>query len=214
MKILITAGPTREAIDPVRFLSNRSSGRMGYAIADAAARDGHDVLLVSGPVALAPPAGVERITVESAQQMFDVVAARINAFDAVVMTAAVADYRPATVAGQKIKKHAGRMVLELERTPDILGSARSVFGFRGVLVGFAAETSDVSAHAREKLHSKGCDLMVANDVSSPGIGFDSDENAVTLFHRSGHVEEIPRTGKAAIGARLMQVIAACCSTQA
>ena len=158
MNVLITAGPTREALDPVRYLTNRSSGRMGYALAQAAAEAGHAVRLVSGPVTLSPPLGVETIGVESAAQMADAVQAALPWADAAIFSAAVADYRPATASAEKIKKSAERLVLELEKTTDILGSTRTPWGFRGVLVGFAAE----------KLHRKGCDMLVANDVSRAG----------------------------------------------
>jgi phosphopantothenoylcysteine decarboxylase/phosphopantothenate--cysteine ligase len=182
MKFLITAGPTREAIDPVRYLTNRSSGRMGYALAGAARHEGHEVPLISGPTTLDVPAGVDFINVESAQQMYDAVRDMVKGVDVAILCAAVADYRPVAVADQKIKKSADRMVLELERTPDILGSMRSVFGFEGKLIGFAAETQNIVDYARGKLQRKQCDFVVANDVSQPGIGFDSRENAVVLVY--------------------------------
>lgn len=182
MKFLITAGPTREAIDPVRYLTNRSSGRMGYALAGAARHEGHEVLLISGPTTLDVPAGVDFIQVESAQQMYDAVGDMLKGVDVAILCAAVADYRPVACAEQKIKKNSERMVLELERTPDILGSMRSIFGFEGKLIGFAAETQNVVEYARGKLERKQCDFVVANDVSQPGIGFDSRENAVVLVY--------------------------------
>ncbi len=182
MKFLITAGPTREAIDPVRYLTNRSSGRMGYALAGAARHEGHEVLLISGPTTLDVPAGVDFIQVESAQQMYDAVRDMIKGVDVAILCAAVADYRPVAVAEHKMKKSAERLVLELERTPDILGSMRSVFGFEGKLIGFAAETQNLVEYARGKLQRKQCDFVVANDVSRPGIGFDSRENAVVLVY--------------------------------
>lgn len=182
MKFLITAGPTREAIDPVRFLTNRSSGRMGYALAGAARHEGHEVLLISGPTTLDVPAGVDFIQVESAQQMYDAVGDMLKGVDVAILCAAVADYRPVACAEQKIKKNSERMVLELERTPDILGSMRTLFGFEGKLIGFAAETQNVVDYARGKLERKQCDFVVANDVSQPGIGFDSRENAVVLVY--------------------------------
>lgn len=197
MHFLITAGPTREALDPVRYLSNRSSGRMGFALAAAAAAAGHEVTLIAGPVALDTPAGVQRVDVVSAQEMYDAVRERQPGADAAIFSAAVADYRPAQVAVQKIKKSAETMTLTLERTPDILGSVRSVFGWRGVLVGFAAETENVIANARAKLERKGCDVMVANDVSQPGIGFDAAENEVTLLTAGGE-ETLPRMSKEAL----------------
>lgn len=182
MKFLITAGPTREAIDPVRYLTNRSSGRMGYALAGAARHEGHEVLLISGPTTLDVPVGVDFIPVESAQQMYDAVRDTIKGVDVAILCAAVADYRPVACAEHKIKKSADRLVLELERTPDILGSMRSEFGFDGKLIGFAAETQNLVDYARGKLLRKQCDMVVANDVSQPGIGFDSRENAVVLVY--------------------------------
>lgn len=182
MKFLITAGPTREPIDPVRYLTNRSSGRMGYALAGAARHDGHEVLLISGPTTLDVPPGVDFIPVETAQQMYDAVRDMLRGVDVAILCAAVADYRPVACAEQKIKKHADKLVLELERTPDILGSMRSVFGFSGKLIGFAAETQNVVEYGRDKLVRKQCDMVVANDVSQPGIGFDSRENAVVLIY--------------------------------
>lgn len=206
MHFLITAGPTREALDPVRFLSNRSSGRMGFAIAAAAVAAGHTVTLIAGPVALSTPPGVERVDVVSAQEMYAAVQAHLPRAQAAVFSAAVADYRPAEVAAQKIKKSADCITLELERTPDILGSVRRVFAWRGVLAGFAAETEHVLEHARAKLERKGCDLMVANDVSQPGIGFDSEENAVTLLFAGGGTESLPRMSKTAVAERIVAAV--------
>jgi phosphopantothenoylcysteine synthetase/decarboxylase len=183
MKILITAGPTREAIDPIRFLTNRSSGKMGYAIADAAVHAGHQVLLVSGPTSLDVPAGVDFIPVESAADMYDVVARYLPKMGAAFFAAAVADYTPAKVSDQKIKKERDCLSLELVKTRDILGSAREVMGFEGFLVGFAAETEHLEANARVKLEKKGCDLIVANDVSRSDIGFDSSENEALLVFK-------------------------------
>ena len=180
MKILITAGPTREAIDPVRYLTNRSSGKMGYAIAAAAVHAGHQVLLVSGPTALDVPEGVDFLPVESAEEMYQAVATYLPRMDAAVFAAAVADYTPASPANQKIKKDGENFTLQLVKTKDILGSARSEFGFTGFLVGFAAETENLEANARIKLEKKGCDLVVANDVSRTDIGFDSHENEALL----------------------------------
>ena len=195
MHFLITAGPTREALDPVRYLSNRSSGRMGFALAAAAAGAGHDVALIAGPVSLATPEGVTRVDVTTAQEMFDAVSRFIPAADAAIFSAAVADYRPASPAAHKIRKSAATLTLTLERTPDILGSVRSEFGWRGFLVGFAAETEDVLGRAREKLERKGCDVIVANDVSQPGIGFDAPENEVTLVFKDGSMQALPRMAK-------------------
>lgn len=180
MTILITAGPTREAIDPVRFLTNRSSGKMGYALARTAAEQGHRVILISGPTDLDVPDRVDFIPVESTMEMYAAVEHRIGKADVAIFAAAVADYRPAHVSEEKIKKTGGTMTLELVRNPDILGSARNQFAYQGVLVGFAAETEDLEGNARGKLESKGCDLVVANDVSRKDIGFDVNDNEVLL----------------------------------
>lgn len=204
MKILITAGPTREAIDPVRYISNRSSGKMGYAIAIAAAAAGHEVMLISGPVSLPAPEGVHVINIESAEQLLQAVTANLVSTDLAIFAAAVADYRPSTVALEKIKKTEGAMTLELERTPDVLGSVRST-GYKGGLVGFAAETNDLLAHAKAKLEKKGCDLIIANDVSQSGIGFDSDHNAVTLLFADGRVESFPKMEKSRLAEKLIGV---------
>lgn len=203
MKFLITAGPTREALDPVRYLTNRSSGRMGYALAGAARHEGHEVLLISGPTTLDIPAGVDFVQVESAQQMYEAVRDLIDGVDVAILCAAVADYRPVAVAGQKIKKQADRLVIELERTPDILGSMRSTFGFTGKLIGFAAETQDVEAYAREKLHRKQCDMIVANDVSRSDIGFDARENEVMLV-LAEHTIPLARDTKEQIAMRIIE----------
>ena len=203
MRFLITAGPTREAIDPVRYLTNRSTGRMGYALAGAARHEGHDVVLISGPTTLDVPEGVDFIQVETAQQMYETVRDMLRGVDVAILCAAVADYRPVTVAEHKIKKSEGRLTLELERTPDILGSMRSEFGYKGVLVGFAAETQDMEAHAREKLLRKGCDMIVANDVSRPGIGFGSRENEVTLI-TADRAEPLPRETKEWLAMRIVE----------
>lgn len=205
MNILITAGPTREAIDPVRFLSNRSSGKMGYELAASFARAGHMVLLVSGPTALDVPDGVDFLPVEAAAEMHEAVCRHIGRMDIAVFAAAVADYTPAARAPEKIKKSADTLTLELVKTPDILGSARVPLGFTGTLVGFAAETGNLVANAREKLSRKGCDLVVANDVSKPGIGFDSNDNKVTLIYPD-HVEDLPRASKHELAHQLVQAI--------
>jgi len=180
MTILITAGPTREAIDPVRYLSNKSSGKMGYALAESAAIMGHRVILISGPTNLDIPDGVDFIPVESAKEMFEAVKDYINKAEIAIFAAAVADYRPASVPEQKIKKNTESLSLELIKNPDILGSARNKFHYTGALIGFAAETENLETNAREKLQRKGCDLIVANDVSRKDIGFDTQENEVLL----------------------------------
>jgi phosphopantothenoylcysteine synthetase/decarboxylase len=206
MNILITAGPTREALDPVRFLTNRSSGKMGYALAEAARAAGHEVILISGPVNLSAPQGITLISVESAKEMFLAVEAQISKVTVAIFAAAVADYRPATKATQKIKKSSNLLTLELERTEDILGSARQVFGFSGLLVGFAAETENLIANAHEKLTRKGCDLIIANDVSQIGIGFDSSENAVTLCFPGEKSISLAQQSKTLLASHLIQQI--------
>lgn len=179
-QILVSAGPTREALDPVRYLTNRSSGRMGYAVAAAAWRRGADVTLVSGPTALATPRGVARVDVTSAAEMHDAMLTRATSADVVVMVAAVADYRPSEASSHKLKKKGGDPVsLPLTENPDILATLGRLPGKR-VLVGFAAETSDVVVHAREKLMRKGAHMIVGNDVTIPGAGFESETNAAVL----------------------------------
>ena len=205
MRVLVTAGPTREALDPVRYLTNRSSGKMGYAMADAFARTGHRVLLISGPTVLDVPDGVDFLPIETAAEMFDAVQRHIGRMDAAVFAAAVADYRPAEVSDQKIKKTGETLTLELVRTADILGSVRVEFGFIGTLVGFAAETRDLEANAKDKLKRKGCDLVIANDVSKPGIGFDSDRNEVLLVFPE-HVEALPEDEKHHLAPRIVREI--------
>jgi len=206
MQFLITAGPTREPLDPVRYLTNRSSGRMGYALAEAARAAGHQVTLISGPVFLPAPAGVALVMIETAREMFETVQSRISGMDVAIFSAAVADYRPVVKAAHKMKKSAETITLELERTEDILGSARSVFGFIGCLVGFAAETEKLVEHAQDKLNRKGCDLVIANDVSQQGIGFDSAENAVTLCLPGGQTHVMPQQSKAALAHELIAFI--------
>ena len=206
MHILITAGPTREPLDPVRYLTNRSSGRMGYALAESARDAGHEVTLISGPVPLARPEGMQVVKIETAQQMYEAVQKHISGVDIAIFAAAVADYRPVVKADQKIKKGSETLTLELERTEDILGCTRSVFGFKGILVGFAAETERLIEHAQDKLVRKGCDLIIANDVSQPGIGFDSAENAVTLCLPGGRTEVLPQQSKTALARELIQFI--------
>ncbi len=206
MKFLITAGPTREAIDPVRYVSNRSSGKMGYAIAEAAAQRGHEVVLISGPCGLKVPEGVERVEVVTAEEMYLEVERRIGEIDAAVMAAAVADYRPIAVAREKIKKTGDRLVIEMERTRDILGSVRREMGFAGTLVGFAAETENLEANARAKLEKKACDFIVANDVSGSETGFDSDENEVVIFSADGRVVRPERASKSALAKLVVTAI--------
>ena len=194
MKILITAGPTREPLDPVRYLTNRSSGKMGYAIADAAAAANHHVTLISGPSNEEVPDGIDYIPVETAEEMYQAVQNYIGKMDAAIFAAAVSDYRPANIAEQKIKKTEDTLTLELVKNPDILGSARSKFSYQGVLVGFAAETENVESNARAKLMRKQCDLVIANDVSRKDIGFDSNENELLLVYPQT-TESIPKADK-------------------
>jgi phosphopantothenoylcysteine decarboxylase/phosphopantothenate--cysteine ligase len=200
--VLVTAGPTREPLDPVRYLSNRSSGKMGYAMAEAAAARGARVILVSGPTALIPPQGVDVIHVETAQQMHDAVVAKLTAATVVIKAAAVADYRPKQVAARKMKKDEAVHEVTLESTPDILAEVGKRKG-RRILVGFAAETEDLVENARKKLQRKNLDLMVANDVSQPDAGFDADTNAVKILDAQGKVEELPVQSKRSVADRVL-----------
>jgi phosphopantothenoylcysteine decarboxylase/phosphopantothenate--cysteine ligase len=205
LKVVVSAGPTREAIDPVRFISNRSSGKMGYAVAQAAHESGADVILVSGPVALPSPAGVTRIWAESARQMHEAVHAALEGADVYIGTAAVADYEPAEVAPQKIKKRSDTMTLELVRAPDILASV-AARADRPFVVGFAAETQDVEANARAKLEGKRLDMIAANRVGE-GVAFDQDQNALLVLWPGGR-EELATCGKLELARRLVGRIAA------
>ncbi len=206
IKLLVTAGPTREAIDPVRFLSNRSSGKMGYALAEAAAEAGAAVLLISGPVELSCPLGVERVTVESAAEMHERVMKLSPDNDIVVAAAAVADYTIAVPERHKIKKgDAVGVDLHLEHTPDIV-AAVAALPARPFVVGFAAETEDLERHAREKLHAKDLDMVAANWVDRPGQGFEGDENALTVVWRDGGAE-LPLAPKSRLARQLIELIA-------
>jgi phosphopantothenoylcysteine decarboxylase/phosphopantothenate--cysteine ligase len=193
-RILITAAGTREAIDPVRYIGNRSSGKMGYALAGVAARRGAEVILVSGPTSLPAPPGVTITRVETAAQMQAAVLAEFDTVDIVIKAAAVADYRPEQVAEQKIKKTGDTLTINLIKNPDILlelGQRKK----RQILVGFAAETKDLIIHAREKLTKKNLDMIIANDVTLPGAGFNIDTNIVKIIHKNGNVEELPQLSK-------------------
>jgi phosphopantothenoylcysteine decarboxylase/phosphopantothenate--cysteine ligase len=201
--VLITAGPTREKIDPVRYLTNRSSGRMGYALAEAALRRGARVLLVSGPTSLTPPGAAEVTSVESTEEMRDAVLKLLPQASVVIKTAAVSDYRPKAAAGQKIKRK-GPMILELEATPDILKELSLNKGAQ-IVVGFAAETENVLENARQKLVSKNLDAIVVNDVSRESVGFDSDRNAVTIISRD-EVVEVPETTKWEVSQRVLDQV--------
>ena len=201
--LLITAGPTREKIDPVRYLTNRSSGRMGYALAEAASRRGARVLLVSGPTSLTPPGAAEVTRVESTDEMRDAVLRLLPQATVVIKTAAVSDYRPRATVGQKIKGKAA-MTLELEATPDILKELSLKKGAQ-IIVGFAAETENVLENARQKLVSKNLDAIVVNDVSREGVGFDSDRNAATIITRD-EVVEVPETTKWEVAQRVLDQV--------
>lgn len=206
--VLVTAGPTREELDPVRFLSNYSSGKMGYAIARAARNRGARVILISGPTCLAPPCGVEYHAIASACQMRDTVMEHLSAASIVVKAAAVADYRPLETSREKIKKEKStEMTLQLRKNPDILAELGQLKGER-VLVGFAAETADLMENARKKLVEKNLDLIVANDVTQNGAGFDVDTNIVRLLFRDGSVEDLPQLTKDEVAHRLLDRIAA------
>ncbi len=205
LRLLLTAGPTREAMDPVRYISNRSSGKMGYAVARAAREAGAVVTLISGPVTLDCPRGVERILVEDARSMYNEVLARVAGCDLFIATAAVADYRPAQFAAEKIKKDGNSRTLRLEPNPDIL-AAVAALPQAPFCVGFAAETIDLEAHARKKRLAKGLDLVAANIVGIPGQGFDVDENALELFWEGGGLS-LPRTSKTKLARQLLDVVA-------
>ncbi len=194
--VLVTAGPTREPFDPVRFISNRSSGKMGYAIAEEALRRGANVLLISGPTGLFPPPGAGIRTVETAEEMSREVKAAFPQADIVIMTAAVSDFRPARISGRKIKKREGAKSVLLTRTEDILESLSQLRGRRGkIIVGFAAETENIEANASKKLTEKKLDLVVANDVQKEGVGFESDWNQVTVIDRKGAVFKTEKMSK-------------------
>ena len=203
--ILITAGPTCEDLDPVRYITNRSSGKMGYAVAEAAARRGAKVILVSGPVNLETPTGVERIGVRAAEEMRRAVADRLPESTVAIFAAAVADYRPAHQAAEKIKRNKESLSIQLEPTPDILAEAARSRG-RRLIVGFAAETTNVAENARKKLKTKDADLMVANDVTAEDAGFDHDTNVVTLFSRDGRDLPLPKLQKSEVAERILDEV--------
>ena len=205
--VLVTAGPTVEDVDPVRFVSNRSSGRMGYRIAEAARDRGARVVLVSGPTSLAPPGGMEVVVVRSAEEMRSAVEERVAAATVVIAAAAVSDYRPASTARSKLKKAEGALTLELVRTPDILAGLGAAKGER-TLVGFAAETEDLVANARKKLQGKNLDLVVANDVSAPGAGFGGEMNAAVLLRRDGGRVDVPLVAKRELAERILDEVRA------
>ena len=206
-RVLITAGPNREPLDPVRFISNRSTGKMGFALAAAAWRRGAQVSLIAGPCALPTPHGVQRRDVVTAEEMGQAVSAAFEAATIVLMAAAVADYRPARVAREKLKKGSGPMVLELERTADILAELAPRKGSR-IVVGFAAETEQVIANAERKLAEKNVDLIVANDVAGADTGFAVDTNAVIIIDRASHRETVPLMSKDAVADRILDRVVA------
>ena len=200
-RVLITAGPTQEAIDPVRYLSNRSSGKMGFALAEAALERGAEVTLITGPVSIAPPAGARTISVRTAAEMYEAVNANLAGATIVVMAAAVSDYRPASVNQQKIKKNGAALVLDLEPTADILAAVARESVSR-IVIGFAAETENVIENATKKLYEKGADLIVANDVSASDSGFDVDTNRIALVSSDG-VVELPLLSKREAAGRII-----------
>lgn len=204
LNVIVTAGPTREAIDPVRFITNRSSGRMGYAIAEAAAQRGANVTLVSGPTALKPPAGVEAIAVDTVKEMYEAVDARYAEADLLVSAAAPADFIPSKISDQKIKK-TEKLTLEFAKATDILGEIGRRKG-KTVLVGFAAETTDLEKHAEEKLKSKNLDVIVANDVSAGSNTFGSDTNEVTIISRNGDRLHWPRMSKHEVANEILDYV--------
>jgi phosphopantothenoylcysteine decarboxylase/phosphopantothenate--cysteine ligase len=200
VRFLITAGPTREPIDPVRYISNRSSGKMGYAIAEAAIAAGHEVVLISGPVDVDRPRGVAIIPVSTSDEMFEAVRRHTSRCDILVMCAAVADYKPAKVAKNKIKKRSENISLELVPTRDILASLPKDRQY--LVVGFAAETENVEGNAQKKLREKNCDIVVANDAR---IGMESDENEVAILFRDGEMRKLSRTSKKIISRDLVKI---------
>jgi phosphopantothenoylcysteine decarboxylase/phosphopantothenate--cysteine ligase len=205
--VLVTAGPTVEDIDPVRFVSNRSSGTMGYRLAEAARDRGATVVLVSGPTHLRPPHGVELVAVRSAEEMQRAVSERVGEATVVIAAAAVSDYRPVSASGSKLKKTDGPLALELVRTPDILKGLGETKGSR-LLVGFAAETDDLVANARAKLEAKNLDLIVANDVAAPGAGFGGETNAAVLLRRDGGRVDVPLVSKRELAERILDEVRA------
>ena len=205
MNILITAGPTVERIDPVRFISNRSSGKMGYALANSANRSGNNVTLISGPVSLVPDIGINLIKIESAAEMACEVRKFANSADLIIMAAAVADYRPIVLSEQKIKKTPGNLTIELERTEDII-SRLGEGGLEATLVGFAAETIDVIKNAQDKLRRKGLDWIIANDVSRSDRGFGSENNAVTMISKDNKNVVLPLQNKNDLADEILAVL--------
>jgi phosphopantothenoylcysteine decarboxylase/phosphopantothenate--cysteine ligase len=205
LNIMVTAGGTREPIDPVRFIGNRSSGKMGYAIAEAAVARGANVILITGPSCLAPPHGVEVMNIETAQQMYEAVAGSLQRADVVVMAAAVADVKPAVVSGKKIKKDIMAKNIELELNPDILQAITANKGDK-IIVGFAAESEHIVDNATEKLRKKDLDLIVANDISIPGAGFESDRNFAVLIDKKGPIGKLETYQKKDLAQKILDRI--------
>lgn len=201
MRFLVTAGPTREPIDPVRYISNRSSGKMGYAIAEAALEAGHEVILISGPVNVRPPRGAKLVSVSTSDEMFDAVHRHADTRDVCILCAAVADYKPAKVSPIKIKKHDGNLSLEFVPTRDILDSLGHRQHRHFLLVGFAAETNDVEQNALQKLRVKNCDIIVANDAH---LAMESDENELMILFRNGEIKKISRASKKILARELVK----------
>lgn len=206
MKVLVTAGPTREAIDPVRFVSNRSSGKMGYAVAAAALKAGHAVRLITGPVAIAPPRGARLVRATTAADMLAAVQKHVRACDVLVMAAAVADWRPKNPARRKLKKSAGPPRIAWEATPDILKTIAPLKKKTQVFCGFAAETHTLAREAKRKLRAKNLDAIAANDVSKKGRGFESDRNALTIFLAGGRAIRGALTTKIKCAEQLLDVL--------
>jgi phosphopantothenoylcysteine decarboxylase / phosphopantothenate---cysteine ligase len=204
VRFVVTAGPTREAIDPVRFISNRSSGKMGYAIAEAALAKKNAVTLISGPASIAPPRGAKIVSIITSDELYDAVHRAIRECDVLVMCAAVADYKPAAVSLRKMKKRKSSLALKLIPTRDILSSLSKRRNY--LVVGFAAETHDLKQNAQKKLRAKNCDAIVANDVSGSETGMESDENEVTIFFRNGESTKISRASKKIIARELVKII--------
>jgi phosphopantothenoylcysteine decarboxylase / phosphopantothenate---cysteine ligase len=204
-KVIITAGPTREKIDPVRFISNHSTGKMGYCLAEAAKKAGAEVVLISGPVNIKAPSGVNLVNVESAEEMYNAVVSYFDAADIVIKTAAVADYRPKESFEHKIKKQPGNKVIEFERTKDILHTLGQMKKEQ-ILVGFAAETDNIEEYAQKKLFAKNADMIVANNVKAEGAGFGTDTNIVTIFKRNGPTVDLPLMSKQAVADKIIDEI--------
>ncbi|HAL91506.1 MAG TPA: hypothetical protein DCM68_00575 [Verrucomicrobia bacterium] len=206
MKVLVTAGPTREPLDPVRFISNRSSGKMGYAVAAAALRAGHQVCLVSGPVSIEPPRGAKIVRVGTADEMLAAVKKNLRGCDVLVMAAAVADWRPKRIAARKLKKSAGPPRIEWVATPDILQTIAPMKKKTQVFCGFAAETDRIASEARRKLRAKHLDVIAANDVSKKDRGFETDRNALTVFCADGRSMRMALAAKSKCAGWLLAIL--------